>query len=438
MADKTVQAKVLQVALTTEQWADTTTAAKVISKGQVVVEYCTDGSTKVKIGDGVNVFANLPYITGKAVDVEWADVLNKPAFDTNLTNAGEFADAQAVGNAITAVNTIAGDAYTKANGAYDQANLAYNAANTVAENLTNALTVETYGLTLNGAVTGANTFTLEELSNGVTMETTLSNFDAAKITSGTIDIARLPHGALERCVVVADDAARFALTTADVQVGDTVKVTSTGLMYFVVDTDHLDTEAGYEVYTAGTASAVEWSGVLNKPNIDTTLTEVGNFAEAASTGNAIALAESNASGIANNAYNAANAAQGTANSAYDQANSAYDAANNAAGDAANVASDLANLANEVITVEVNGAVVATATNAKLGGTITLETTVNNISKSDVDLGAVNNSRQVDALTTVNNGNVVTWGADGHTVVDSGIAASNIVLDTDTLILNCTL
>jgi len=430
MADTIVSAKVLQVALTTEQWADSSVASKVISKGQIVVEYCTDGSTKMKVGDGVNTFAKLPYSAG--ADVEWADIVNKPAFDTNLTNAGEFADAQAVGNAITAVNNIATDAYTKANGAYDQANLAYNAANTVASDLSNAMTVQTYGLTLNGAVTtDASTFTFADLAKGVTLETTLSNFDASKITSGTIDIARIPHGALERCVVVANDTARFALTSDDVQVGDTVKVTATGLMYFVVDIDHLDTEAGYEVYTAGTASAVEWSGVLNKPSIDTTLTQDGNFADAGATGNAITVAETNASTIANNAFNAANAAQSTANDA-------YDAANNAAGDVANVASDLANLANEVITVEVNGAVVATAANAKLGGTITLETTVNNISASDVGLGAVNNSRQVDALTTVNSGDIVTWGADGHTVVDSGINAANIVLNTDTLVLNCTL
>ena len=36
-------------------------------------------------------------------------------------------------------------------------------------------------------------------------------------------------------------------------------------MYFVKDDTQLSTEAGYEVYTAGTAAAVEWSGVQNKP-----------------------------------------------------------------------------------------------------------------------------------------------------------------------------
>ena len=94
----------------------------------------------------------------------------------------------------------------------------------------------------------------------------ITGLDAGKITSGTIDIARLPAGALERCVVVADDTARLALTKTSVQTGDTVKVTATGKMYFVVDDTKLSAEAGYEIYTAGTATAVPWSGVTGKPS----------------------------------------------------------------------------------------------------------------------------------------------------------------------------
>lgn len=94
----------------------------------------------------------------------------------------------------------------------------------------------------------------------------ITGLDAGKITSGTISLERLPKGALERCVVVADDTARFKLTTATVQVGDTVKVTSTGIMYFVVDDSKLTTAAGYEVYTAGSATSVPWSGVTGKPS----------------------------------------------------------------------------------------------------------------------------------------------------------------------------
>lgn len=105
-----------------------------------------------------------------------------------------------------------------------------------------------------------------KIASGVLSVARIPNLDASKITSGTIDIARLPQGALERCVVVADDTARFKLTTSQVQQGDTVKVTATNKMYFVIDTSKLSTEAGYTVYTAGTATEVPWSGVTGKPS----------------------------------------------------------------------------------------------------------------------------------------------------------------------------
>lgn len=98
------------------------------------------------------------------------------------------------------------------------------------------------------------------------IDTKLSNIDAGKITSGTISVDRLPQGALERLTIVTDDTERFKLTSATVQKGDTVKVTSTEKMYYVVDETKLSTDAGYEVYAAGTAASVPWSGVTNKPS----------------------------------------------------------------------------------------------------------------------------------------------------------------------------
>lgn len=94
----------------------------------------------------------------------------------------------------------------------------------------------------------------------------ITSLDASKITSGIINIDRLPQGALERLTVVADDTARFKLTSSTIQKGDTVKVTSTGKMYYVVDETKLSTETGYEVYAAGTAASVPWSGVTGKPS----------------------------------------------------------------------------------------------------------------------------------------------------------------------------
>lgn len=117
-------------------------------------------------------------------------------------------------------------------------------------------------IALSGAVTGSVS---SDFGGNVTISTTLANFDASKIASGTISIDRLPKAALERLVVVADDTARFALTTATVQSGDTVKVTSTGKMYLIKDESKLNNEDGYEPYTASQASSVPWSGVMGKP-----------------------------------------------------------------------------------------------------------------------------------------------------------------------------
>ena len=99
----------------------------------------------------------------------------------------------------------------------------------------------------------------------------ITSLDASKLT-GTISIDRLPTGALERLVVVATDEDRLALTTANIQKGDTVKVTATGKMYYVIDDTKLTSEAGYEIYTAGTATAVDWSGITNKPSTYTPAT----------------------------------------------------------------------------------------------------------------------------------------------------------------------
>lgn len=115
---------------------------------------------------------------------------------------------------------------------------------------------------LNGELTGSAAF---DGTNDITISASIKGIDASKITSGVIDLDRLPKGALERLVVVASDEERFKLTTDYVQSGDTVKVTATGIMYFIKDENHLDSEEGYEEYAAGMASSVEWSGVQNKP-----------------------------------------------------------------------------------------------------------------------------------------------------------------------------
>ncbi len=109
-----------------------------------------------------------------------------------------------------------------------------------------------------------STFTPSSHTHGSGDITSLS---ADKIT-GVIGIDHLPAGALERCKIVADDTARFKLTKNDVQNGDTVKVgtDANAKMYFVIDDTKLSSEAGYTIYTAGSATSVPWSGVTGKPS----------------------------------------------------------------------------------------------------------------------------------------------------------------------------
>lgn len=100
--------------------------------------------------------------------------------------------------------------------------------------------------------------------NTITPLTASSAIDASKIT-GLVKIENLPATVIERIKTVENDAARFALTAATVQNGDTVKVVATGLMYYVKDDTKLNSEAGYEIYTAGAAASVPWTGITGLP-----------------------------------------------------------------------------------------------------------------------------------------------------------------------------
>ncbi len=154
-------------------------------------------------------------------------------------------------------------AYDKGIEALDVANTKLNKtdkaeSSKVADKLSSPKTIS-----LSGDVSGSATF---DGSSNSTINTTLNGIDASKITSGTINIDRLPHGALERLTVVENDNARFNLTKEQVQNGDTVKVMDTQKMYFVKDDTQLSNDNGYEEYTVGKATAVEWSGVQGKPS----------------------------------------------------------------------------------------------------------------------------------------------------------------------------
>lgn len=80
-------------------------------------------------------------------------------------------------------------------------------------------------------------------------------------SNGMVPVSQIPPTVMERIVTVADDTARFALTTDDVQDGETVKVlqnsAGTNVMYLISDDEHLDSEEGYQVYSAGMAAQAE-------------------------------------------------------------------------------------------------------------------------------------------------------------------------------------
>ena len=152
----------------------------------------------------------------------------------------------------------------------------------------NGTTVKTFTANASSNVTANITVptAVSELTNDSGYLTSASSLDSSKLT-GTIDIGRLPKGALERLVTVADQTARFALTTSDVQVGDTVKQLDTGVMYIVTDESKLSSADGYTEYTAGAATSVPWSGVTGKPSSYTPASHShGNIANGGTLGTA--------------------------------------------------------------------------------------------------------------------------------------------------------
>lgn len=361
MAETIIKTRFLSAAKTTEDWGKCTEALK---KGEISIEIIASSAPKFKVGDGVNLWKDLPYATmtpdqitssisgsshshsnkstldqiqaalttalktnydkaythstaahapsnaqanviesvqvngsaltpsSKAVNItvptKTSQLTNDSGFkttDTNTTYTLETPASAANGSAkitLKGSNSTTDDVAIKGSGATTvttdaSGNIVINSADTKYSHPNSGVTAGTYkSVTVNAAghvTAGTNPTTLS--GYGITdaaakshthANADITSIDASKITSGTISIDRLPKSALERLVTVADDTARFKLTNTNVQVGDTVKVTSSGKMYLVVDDTKLNVEAGYEVYTAGSAASVPWSGVTGKPS----------------------------------------------------------------------------------------------------------------------------------------------------------------------------
>jgi len=104
---------------------------------------------------------------------------------------------------------------------------------------------------------------------------TIPSIDATAVT-GTLPLSAIPQGALERMVTVTDRAARLKLTASQVQLGDTVKQSDTGVLYIVVDESKLNQDAGYQEYKAGTALEANHAANADNATNATTASKVGH------------------------------------------------------------------------------------------------------------------------------------------------------------------
>ena len=267
MATKTLTTRIALKTDTTANWSASTL---VLLKGEQAIEIPESGEYKLKIGDGVNTFKDLPYVAMTPTEIK--NLINSGAVQTvslaSGTNNGTVkltVDGTVTDN--IAVKGLGSAAYTNS-GAYATAGHGHSISGV------SGLQAALDSKSAVGHTHDDRYYTESEMNTKLAGKANsshthgsgdITSLDASKLT-GTINIERLPAGALERCVIVADDAARLKLTTKDVQKGDTVKVTATGKMYFVIDDSKLSTEDGYTVYTAGTATSVPWSGVTGKPS----------------------------------------------------------------------------------------------------------------------------------------------------------------------------
>ena len=98
---KTMSVKVLHVSKTTAQWALIT---DVVSKGFLCVEFTTDNKTKIKIGDGVNTYANLPYV---GTDIDLSQYYTKLETDSAISSAiSSIGNVFIIRGRVNAVNNL--------------------------------------------------------------------------------------------------------------------------------------------------------------------------------------------------------------------------------------------------------------------------------------------------------------------------------------------
>lgn len=220
-----------------------------------------------KIWDATTNAYRPVYIAPDGTDTVQGDVKLSDATDSTLNAANGMTAATPA--AVKAVQDNANNKLDKVSGA-DQtvaSKVTFNNAITAQRGITvpdgqfftgnlsgNATTATTLQTARQISVKiGNGTAGTANFNGGANAAIVIPQVDASVVTTGTLPLSVLPQGALERLVKVADQEARFALTTENVQLGDSVLQMDTDTMYIVIDTTQLNNAAGYEEYAAGTA-----------------------------------------------------------------------------------------------------------------------------------------------------------------------------------------
>ena len=160
-------------------------------------------------------------------------------------------DTQSIAGAVSFANTATFIKQVQGNGGF-KGDLVGNASTATALKTARTITLDAGGASSSASFDGASNIAIS-----------LSQVDAGIVSKGVLPLSVIPQAALERLVKVADEAARFALTTDDVQLGDSVLQMDTSVMYVVVDTANLANADGYQEYKAGTATSASTAAQLS-------------------------------------------------------------------------------------------------------------------------------------------------------------------------------